>query len=243
VSWSLPPAAPGEPPNHTWLTIVGVASSTPVRALGEAAVFPQLYMPMSLTGRFDAPAWEYIGPRVATMNYVVRFTAISQGQLSSIRRAIDGVDANLAMAQVSTLEERLDRAAAQMGFTMALITIAAGIALLLGLIGIYGVISYIVNQRTSEIGLRLALGAEPRGIAAIIVRQGATVAIAGIAVGLVAALAGGRLIESLLYGVSPRDPGVFAVTSTALLCVALVACWLPARRAARLSPVQALRVE
>jgi predicted permease len=243
VSWSLPPAAPGQNPNYTWLTIVGIASSTPVRALGEAAVYPQLYVPMSLTGRFDAPPWEYIGPRVATMNYVVRFMAFSQGQLSSIRRAIDGVDANLAMAQVSTLEETLDRASAQMGFTMALVTIAAGIALLLGVVGIYGVISYIVHQRTGEIGVRLALGAEPGRIAGIIVRQGATAAIAGIAVGLVVALAGGRLIESLLYGVSPRDPGVFAFTTIALVFVALLACWVPARRAARLNPVHALREE
>jgi hypothetical protein len=242
VSWSLPPAAPGQTPSYTWLTIVGVVSSTPVRALGEAAIYPQLYMPMSLTGRFNAPPSEYIGPRVGTMSYVVRFAALSPG-LSSIRRAIDGVDPNLAMAQVSTLEERLNRAAAQMAFTMVLLTIASGVALLLGVIGIYGVISYIVTQRTGEIGVRLALGAEPGGIAGIIMRQGTTVAIAGIAVGLMAALAGGRLIESLLYGVSPRDPGVFAFTAIAILCVALLACWLPARRAARLDPVQALRVE
>ena len=101
--------------------------------------------------------------------------------------------------------------------------------------------SYIVSQRTGEIGVRLALGADPAGVAGAIVRQGGLVALAGLAAGVAAALAGGRAIESLLFGVSPRDPAVFAATTIALLIVALLACWLPARRAARLSPVDALR--
>jgi putative ABC transport system permease protein len=243
VSWTLPPAAQGKPSSYTWLTIVGVASSVPMRTLGESVRNPQIYMPMSLTGQFGAPPWEYIGPRVSAMNYVVRSTALPAGLLSAVRRAIDAVDPNLAMAQVSTLQERLDRASAGMAFTMVLLTLAAAVALLLGVIGIYGVISYIVSQRTGEIGVRLALGAEPGGVAGLIVRQGATVAIAGIAAGLVTALAGTRLIESILYGVSPRDPAVFASTTIALLAVALLACWLPARRAARLNAVEALRAE
>ena len=157
--------------------------------------------------------------------------------------AIAAVDAKLALAQVRTLQDILDRAAAQMAFTMVLIAIAAGVALMLGVIGIYGVMSYIVSQRTGEIGVRLALGAEPGSVAAMIVRQGGIVALVGITVGLATAFAGSRLIESLLYGVSPRDPGVFAATTLTLLAVALLACWLPARRAARLSPLEALRTE
>jgi ABC-type antimicrobial peptide transport system permease subunit len=113
--------------------------------------------------------------------------------------------------------------------------------MILGVIGIYGVMSYIVTQRTGEIGVRLALGAEPGSVAAMIVRQGAVVTLTGVMVGLVAAFAGSRLIESLLYGVSSRDPGVFAATTLILLGVALAACWLPARRASRLNPLQALR--
>jgi ABC-type antimicrobial peptide transport system permease subunit len=113
----------------------------------------------------------------------------------------------------------------------------------LGVIGIYGVMSYIVSQRTGEIGVRLALGAEPGSVAGMIVRQGGAVALAGIIVGLATALAGSRLIESLLHGVSPRDPGVFAATTLTLLGIALLACWLPARRAARLSPLEALRTD
>jgi len=163
--------------------------------------------------------------------------------VSSVRRAIDTVDAKLAIAQVRTLESILDSASAQMAFTMVLIAIAAGVALTLGVIGIYGVMSYIVTQRTGEIGVRLALGAQSASVAGMIVRQGGLVALAGVAVGLVTAVAGSRVIESLLYGVSPRDPSVFSAATLLLLGVALVACWLPARRAARLSPLEALRTE
>jgi ABC-type antimicrobial peptide transport system permease subunit len=144
---------------------------------------------------------------------------------------------------VATLQGVLDRASEQMAFTMALIAIAASVALLLGVIGTYGVMSYVVSQRTGEIGVRLALGAEPGSVARMIVRQGGLVALAGVVVGLATAFAGSRLIASLLYGVSPRDPGVFAVTTLTLLVFALLACWLPARRAARLSPLEALRSE
>ena len=126
---------------------------------------------------------------------------------------------------------------------MILLAIAATVALLLGAIGIYGVISYIVAQRTGEIGVRLAMGAEPRTVARMILRQGGLVTMLGIVAGLIAALAGSQLIRTLLYGVSPRDPIVFSLTTVALLVVALLACWLPARRASRLSPLQALRTE
>ena len=193
-----------------------------------------------MTGRFDAPTWEYIGPGVATLNYVVRTSAISEGLLPSIRRAVNAVNSNLALAQVSTLEERLARTSAGLTFNMVLLTIAAAVALLLGLVGIYGVVSYIVSQRTSEIGVRLALGAAPGSVTAMIVGQSGLVMLAGIGAGLAVTLGTGRLIESLLYGVSPRDPAVLAGTTFLLVIVAVVACWLPARRAARVSPVQAL---
>ena len=137
----------------------------------------------------------------------------------------------------------MDEASSHMAFTMVLLAIAAAVALMLGAIGIYGVMSYIVSQRRAEIGLRLALGAEPRRVVEMIVRQGAIVTIAGAVTGLAAALAGSRVLGSLLYGVSARDPGVFTATTLALLAVALFACWLPARRAARLNPLDALRAD
>ena len=230
----------GAPP---WLTIVGVVSNTPFAALAETNPVPVVYMPMSIAGGRDIQVIAMLGPDVSAMSYVVRSTTPPLGMLPSVRRAIDAVDPSLAIAQTRTLQDIVDRASAQMAFMMVLLTIAAGVALLLGLIGIYGVISYIVSQRTGEIGVRLALGAEPGNVAGMIVRQGAAVAFAGITVGLGAALAGSRLIESLLYGVSSRDPGIYVGTTLALIGIALLACWLPARRATRVDPVLALRAE
>jgi putative ABC transport system permease protein len=224
-----------------WLTIVGIVSNTPFMALAERNPTPMVYMPMSIAGGPDIPAIAMLGPPITAMSYVVRSTTSPSGLLPAVRGAIGSVDLALAVSQVSTLEDILDRASAQMAFTMALLTIAAGVALLLGLIGIYGVIAYIVTQRTGEIGVRLALGAQPGSVAALIVRQGGTVALGGIAVGFGTALAGSRLVESLLYDVSPRDPAIFATTTVMLMSVALLACWLPARRAARINPVETLR--
>jgi ABC-type antimicrobial peptide transport system permease subunit len=177
------------------------------------------------------------------MSYIVRSSVPTSALVPAVRRAIDEVDPNLAVSQVRMLQDIVDRASDQMSFTMILLAIAATVALLLGAIGIYGVISYIVTQRTGEIGVRLAMGAEPSRVARMILRQGGLVTLLGIVAGLIAALAGSQLIRSLLYGVSPRDPIVFSLTAVALLVVALLACWLPARRAAQLSPLQALRTE
>jgi predicted permease len=232
--------------NSSWLTIVGIVPNIPNGALTEAttaSALPQLYMPMSVSGPSGIPGPSANGPPIAAMSYVVRSATPPLAHLPSVRRVVDTVDGTLAIAQVNTLQGLLDGASAQMGFTMALLATAAALALVLGLVGIYGAVSYIVSQRTNEIGVRLALGAEPRGVAAMIVRQGGVVTLTGIAVGLGAALAGGRLIEAVLYDVSPRDPIVFVTAIMALFAIALTACWLPARRAARMSPVEALRLE
>lgn len=220
-----------------WLTIVGVVANTPIFGLAEANPFPQLYMPMFASRNVN------MAPRLDAMSFVVR-TSVMPGALTEpVRRAIGEVDSNLALGQVLTLQETLDRAAAQMAFTMVLLVIAAGVSLTLGVVGIYGAMSYIVTQRTGEIGVRLALGAEPGSVVRMIVRQGGIVALAGVTVGLAAAFAGGRLIESLLYGVTSHDPAVLAGTTAVLLCVVLLACWLPARRVAVLNPLDALRTD
>jgi len=220
-----------------WLTIVGVVGNTPTFGLAESAPFPQLYMPIFASRHVN------MGPRLNAMSYVVRTTVRSDSVMGVVRRAVGAVDSNLAVGDVSTLQGTFDRAASRMAFTMVLLAIAAGISLVLGVIGIYGATSYIVSQRTAEIGIRLALGAEPGAVARMIVSQGGIVALAGITVGLGTALATGRVMHSLLYGVSPRDPAVFTVTTFVLLGVVLVACWLPARRAAQLSPLDAIRRE
>jgi predicted permease len=242
VASNRPPPKPGAPADLTWLTIVGVVANTPIRTLTEAPV-PQLFMPLSLANGPEIPRALAIGPEASVVSYVVHTATPPLDLFPSARRAIGALNPNLAIAQVDTLENSLNRASAQMAFTMVLLAIASVIALTLGVVGIYGVTSYIVSQRTNEIGVRLALGAEPASVSAQLVRQGGVVAAVGIAVGLAAAFAGGRLIESLLYTVSPRDPSVFALTTVALLAVALLACWLPARRAARLNPIDALRIE
>ena len=225
------------------LTIVGVVANTPTNTLTEAPVL-KVFMPMLSNddGRFG-PATLQMGPPIDAMSYVVRTTTTPESMVGDVRRAVNSVDGNLALAQVRTLQDLLDAAAAQTAFTMVLLVIAAASALLLGMVGIYGVMSYVVSQRTGEIGVRLALGASPSNVAAMIGRQGALVSIAGAAAGLAVAFAGTRLIESLLYGVSAREPVVFASMTVLLVTVALVACWLPARRAARLSPLDALRSE
>jgi len=243
IASNRPPARDGEEPVLTWLRIVGVVGTTPTFTLAEANPMGQLFMPMSIAGGPDIPDRTLTGPNIAVMNYVVRSATPASALLPSVRRAVDAVDPKLPLAQVRALQNILDSASAQMAFTMALIVIAAGVALVLGVIGIYGAMSYIVSQRTTEIGIRLALGAEPETVARMIVLQGSVVAAVGIGVGLAASVAGGRLIQSLLYGVTPRDPVVFAGVTVLLVAVILLACWLPARRAARLSPLAALRAE
>src|SRR5581483_4460671 len=185
----------------------------------------------------ETPITSLVGPSITVMSYVVRTSTPPQTLVAAARRVVREVDPNLPMVQVRTLQEILDHASAYMAFTMVLLAIAATVALLLGAIGIYGVTSYIVSQRRAEIGLRLALGAEPRSVISMIVRQGGTVTFAGIIIGVATALASSRLLGSLLYQVSDRDPGVFISTTVTLLAIALLACWLPARRAARLNPL------
>jgi predicted permease len=148
VKSSTPPGS--TLPMPTWLTIIGVAANTPTFELAEATPSPQLYMPMSIAGGPDIPIEALIGPSVSTMSYVLR-SSIPPSQLAAAaRRAVDEIDRNLALAQVRTAQEILDRASDQMAFTMTLMTIAAAVALILGVIGIYGIVSYIVSQRTSE---------------------------------------------------------------------------------------------
>ncbi len=222
-----------------WLTIVGIVSDTPMqRDLPEPAANPMVFMPMSV-----AATGARIGPNAALMNYVVRTSIPPLAIVPGVREALQSVDRDFPMAQVTTLDAMVARASSRMSFTMVLLVIAALSAVTLGIIGIYGVTAYIVGQRTSEIGVRLALGAEPSGITSQIVKQGGMVTLAGIGIGLIAALAASRLIASVLYGVSPRDPFVFAVTAVTLMAVALLASWIPARRAARLNPTIALRAD
>jgi putative ABC transport system permease protein len=222
--------------DDVWGTIVGIVANTSTFALNEPSPVPKLYMPMSVTDPAGLG-----GPNPTNVSYVVRTSLPPLSLLPSVRGAIGSVDRDVPITDARTLQDVLDRASAQMTFMMVLLAVAAAATVTLGVVGIYGAMSYIVSQRTSEIGIRVAVGARPAAVAGLIVRQGGLVAVVGIAVGLGVALASGRFIESVLFDVSPRDPAVFAATTLLLLGVAVLACWIPARRAARLDPVQTLR--
>jgi ABC-type antimicrobial peptide transport system permease subunit len=174
---------------------------------------------------------------------VVRSSGNTAGLAAAIRRAVADVDPNEPVSNIRWMNDVFDSELLNRNTQMTLVAVFAGLALLMASIGLYGVLSYAVAQRVPEIGVRMALGAEPRGVAGMIVRHGGVVALVGIVLGLATALAGSRLIESLLYGVSSHDPVVFASAAVALLGVALLACWLPARRAAAVDPLVALRAE
>src|SRR6185436_5307487 len=163
------------------------------------------------------------------------------GVSPAVARAVAEIDPKLALANTRTLEELIDRAAAQMSFTVVLLAIAASATLLLGVMGIYGVVAYIVRQRRREIGVRLALGQTPAGVVWMIVRQGGVVTCAGIAAGVVVALLGNRPMSTLLYDVSPREPTVIVGASFLLLGIALAACWTAAAHANDVNPVDALK--
>jgi predicted permease len=243
VASNVAPPRLGEPANLVWLEVVGVVARTPTIGLPDQHPYAQLYMPMSIASGPDLPMSALVGPSTAVMSYVVRSAIPVSTLLGSVRHAVDAIDPKLAVADVTTLQDTLDRSSAQMAFTMVLLVIAASVALLLGIVGVYGTTSYIVSQRTGEIGVRLALGAAPSNVIALIVRQTGIVAVAGVLIGLAGAVVQSRFIESLLYDVSARDVNTYVVTSVILLVVAIIACWVPARRAARVDPMVALRAE
>jgi ABC-type antimicrobial peptide transport system permease subunit len=161
--------------------------------------------------------------------------------VSGIRAAIAEVDPEVPMAKVLPMARVLGDSMSRTSFTMSVLVIAGLVALFLGAVGIYGVLSYVVSLRTPEIGTRLALGASPGAVLRMVLSQGMRLAGAGALIGLVAAIALGRVMVALLYGVSPFDPVTLVATSAIFLSVAVLASLLPAARAARTAPVDALR--
>jgi predicted permease len=167
----------------------------------------------------------------------------TKGLLAEAQQAIWSVNGGQPVFLVNTLEVLYDQSMAPTSFTLVTLAIAGGMALGLGIVGIYGVIAYVVSQRTREIGIRMALGAQQNKILRMVVGQGARVALLGIAIGLVASFGLTRIMSSMLFGVSATDPLTFAAVLVLLLTAALAACWIPARRASRVDPMVALRHE
>jgi len=177
------------------------------------------------------------------MNLVVRTAADPVNLAASVKRAIWSIDGNQPVYRIESMDTVVAEATSAPRLIFSLLSTFAAIALGLAAIGIYGVVAYSVAQRTNEIGIRMALGARPRNVLAHVLRQGMTVVALGLAIGLAAVFALGRLAESLLYKTSPHESLVLAAISTLLAAVALLACWLPARRATRINPIEALRAE
>jgi ABC-type antimicrobial peptide transport system permease subunit len=176
-----------------------------------------------------------------TLGIVLR-TALPAGALvPEIRKAVQAVDADVPVFGVASMNELLDRSLGARRFSATLVSGFATIALLLAFAGIYGLVSYIVRQRSREIALRMALGASPANVLGLFVQRGVMLATIGIASGVVFALAASASMSSLLYGVRPRDPVVFVTVPLVLLVVAIVASYLPARRATRVDPITSLR--
>jgi putative ABC transport system permease protein len=162
---------------------------------------------------------------------------------NAVQNKVWEVDPDQPMSFVRTMEEVPAWALSERRLTMQLLTVFAALATLLSAIGIYGVVSYAVSQRTQEVGIRMALGAQRSQVAGMVVAQGLKVALAGVAIGIAGALALTRFLSSQLYGVTATDARTFGVACLSLIFVALLACYLPARRASRVDPITALRDE
>jgi ABC-type antimicrobial peptide transport system permease subunit len=167
----------------------------------------------------------------------------SPGFVNELRRAVWSVDPNLPLADVHSLEYFYENSMARTSFTLVMLGVAGAMALMLGIVGLYGVIAYSVSQRTREIGIRMALGAQQRELAGMFVGQGLLLTGVGVVCGLGTAFALMRLMSSLLFKVSPVDPLAYAAASLGLIATAALASYLPSRRVAAVDPVEALRAE
>ncbi len=215
-----------------WFTVVGVVGDVRHNTVTDdprpLMYFPHAQLPLA------------IGGTTSSLAMVIKTTVDPLSAMRAVREVVHSMDADLPIAEVRSMKEIVDSAFSETRFIMLLLAIFAGIALVLGSVGIYGVIAYAVTRRTREIGLRMALGAQTRNILRLVVGQGAVLALAGVALGLLAAFAGTRLLSSSLYGVSATDPLVFVGVAMLLSAIALFASYLPARDAARVDPMIAI---
>jgi len=217
-----------------------ISNDTPVEVVGVTPDFRSTSLDQEPVNMLYIPYWQR--PRLGA-SLLVRTSMDPRGIANALRAAVWQIDGEVTIPAVRTLEEVLSRSVAQRRFQMLLVLLFALAALALAAFGTYGVLSYAVARRTPEMGIRMALGAQRGDVLGMVLRQGMMPVLAGMAAGVLSALAIGRYLESLLFHVSPRDPLAFVLSGAVLLFVSVAACLIPARRATRVSPVEALRFE
>jgi len=241
--WGTPSAAIGkhlrEFSNMPWHEVIGVVQDVHEKGAQERA--PETVYWPSLMSNLYVP-----GPvgAVRVVTFAIRSErAGTEAFLNEVRQAVWSVNSNLAVASVRTMQAVYGKSLARTSFTLVMLGIAGAMALTLGIIGIYGVISSTVSQRQREIGIRLALGAQGGDVLRMVLRQGAKLALVGVAIGICVAFGLTQLMRNLLFGVTAYDPVTFATVAVLLVFVALLACYIPARRAMLVDPIVALRYE
>jgi predicted permease len=221
-----------------WREVIGVVKDVYFDGVSQKAP-TTVYWPVYLA-KFEGHPEEVR----RAVSFVIRSPrAGSAAFLSQVQQAVWSINGDLPLAEPVTVSELYTKSMARTSFTLIMLCIAGGMALLLGIVGIYGVISYAVSQRTREIGIRMALGARREALTNMFVRQGLVLAAIGVAFGVGAAFATMRFMASILFKVSPMDPLTYGVATTAVVSIAWIACYLPSRRAAQINPVSALRAE
>jgi predicted permease len=216
----------GDPPLRE---VVGIVRNTVVNQIGEEPQ-PLVYLPIT---QDYSPA--------ATLQ--VRTNGRPEAVIASVRRQVQSVDTNLALTNVQTIEQVIGQGLWASRIGAGLLSVFGALALILALVGVYGVLSYSVNQQTREIGIRVALGAQASQVQWSVIAQGLKLAAIGLLVGGIAALVLTSALSSLLFGISGHDPLTFGVASLGLVCAASLACYIPARRATKVDPIIALRCE
>jgi putative ABC transport system permease protein len=214
-----------------WMTIIGVVGD--VKHFGlDLPEQPAIYTPYR-----QADPWK------RWMAFVARTQSDPTAMTQAVKQQIWKIDPQLPISKVKSMSEVASTSFAARRFNMLLLAIFAGLALVLGAVGIYGVMSYAVTQRTQEIGIRMALGARTTDVLTLILRNGMTLTLIGVVIGVGGAFALTRLLSAFLFGVTPTDKATFVAVSAVLMLVALLACYLPARRATKVDPLEALRYE